>query len=114
MTFFVIFSIHTVSYLPAIDESPTKLDVVLELLEQSKAKAQKLGLNDTDVVVDQAVYAKAFEVLMNPKHADLKQFIVLRLGGFHIILTFLAVIGKRFADGGLRDLIIEAELIGKI
>lgn len=106
------FSIHTVSYLPAINDSPTKMDVILELLEQSKLKAEQMELEDTDVVSDQAVYAKCFEVLMNPKHEHLKKFIVLRMGGFHIITTYLAVIGKRFADGGLRDLIVEAELIG--
>lgn len=88
------------------------MDVVLEMLEQSKAKAEKLDLKEADVVVDQAVYAKAFEVLMNPNHKNLKDFIVLRLGGFHINLNYLAVIGKRFGDGGLRDLIVEAGLIG--
>jgi len=72
------------------------MDVVLELLVQSKLKAEKLGLEETDVVFDQAIYAKAVEVLMNPIHLDLKRFIVLRMGAFHTTMTFLAVIGKRF------------------
>ena len=53
---------HTISYLPAINQSPTKLDTVLELLTQSKLKAEKLQLTEVDVVVDQAIYAKACEV----------------------------------------------------
>ena len=32
---------------------------------------------------------------------------VLRLGGFHTLCTLLVVIGKRFADAGLRDLLVE-------
>ena len=106
-------SLQTVTYLPAINQSPTKLDTVLELLLQSKAKAESLGLKETDIVVDQAIYAKAVEILQNPTHADLKKFIVLRMGGFHIACTFISVIGKRFLDAGLRDLMIEADLFGK-
>ncbi len=54
--------VHEISYLPAINQSPTKLDTVLELLCQSKEKAEKIGLKETDVVLDQAIYAKACEV----------------------------------------------------
>ncbi|XP_065673593.1 uncharacterized protein LOC136090680 [Hydra vulgaris] len=48
--------IHTISYLPAINSSPTNLSTVLEVLLQSKAKAENLGLSETDVVMDQAIY----------------------------------------------------------
>ena len=54
--------VHQICYLPAINKSPTKMDTVLELLTQSKIKAEKLGLKETDVVLDQAIYAKACEV----------------------------------------------------
>ena len=37
---------------------------------------------------------------------------MLRLGAFHISCCFLAVIGKRFGDAGLSDLLIESEVIG--
>ena len=104
---------HTITYLPAINDSPTKMDTVLELLVQSKCKAERLGLTETDIVVDQAIYAKAVEILMNPTHIDLKRFIVLRMGAFHTSCIFMAVIGKRFSDAGLRDWIIEANLLGK-
>ena len=106
-------SYHQVAYLPAIDKSPAKLETVAELLRQTKAKAEALGLSETDVVADQAIYAKAVEVLMMPQYEALKKFIVLRMGAFHTSCTFLAVIGKRFADAGLRDIILEANLLGR-
>ena len=84
------------------------MDTVLELLYQSKTKAEKLNLPNADVVVDQAIYAKAVEIMNNPKFSDLKDFVVLRMGAFHIELNFLSVIGKRFGDAGIRDWIIEA------
>eukprot|EP00795_Rhopilema_esculentum_P010131 gene10131-18794_t len=49
---------HVVAYLPAIDQSPTKLKTVKEVLLQSKIKAEKLGLFETEVVLDLAIYAK--------------------------------------------------------
>ena len=86
-------------------------NTVLELLTQSKLKAEKIGLEETDVVLDMAIYAKASEILMNPRYIDLKNFIVLRLGAFHTTCIFIAVIGKRFADAILRDLVIESNLL---
>ncbi len=87
--------------------------MVLEASTQSKLKAEKLGLSETDVVFDQAIFAKAVEIVLNLVYIDLKKFIVLRMGAFHTALAFLAVIGKRFADAGLRDWIVEAGLLGR-
>ena len=91
---------HKIGYLPSISKSLTCHDTVMELCSQSKLNAEKLSLLETDVVLDMATYAKAVEVMMNPRHTDLKQFIVLRLSGFHTML--IVVIGKRFADAALR------------
>lgn len=107
-------TIQIVAFLPAINQSPTSLDTVLELLLQSKAKAMKIGLSETDVVVDQAIYAKAVDILANPTYKDLKEFIVLRMGAFHIASNFISVIGKRFKDAGLKDILVEAKILGKI
>ena len=60
-----------------------------ELLSQSKLKAEKLGLLETDVVLDMAIYAKAVEVMLNATHIHIKQFIILRFGGFHTICIFI-------------------------
>ena len=76
-------------------------------------ETEKLGLTGTDVVLDMAIYAKAVEVMMNPSYIDLKKFIVLRVVGFHTMCIFIAIIGKRFADAGLRDVVIEANLLGE-
>ena len=38
--------------------------------------------------------------------------VVLRLGAFHISTMFLAVLGSRFGDAGLTDLLVESEIIG--
>lgn len=76
------------AYLPAIDASPTKMEVVLELLLQSKEKAANLGSEDTDVVMDLAIYAKAVEVLLNPSYKDLKKvarYTTRRISHLHVV-----------------------------
>lgn len=103
---------HAVFYLPAIDKSPTEMSTIQEVLKQIKLKSEAMGLDCADAVFDHAIYSKALEVVTDPKNKNFKNFINLRMGGFHACLTFIAVIGKRFSDAGLRDIIVEAELVG--
>ena len=72
--------------------------------------ATKLGLTDIVVVLDQAIYAKALEVVWK-KQQEFSS-VVLRMGSFHITCVFLSVIGKRFGDSGLGDLLLESTLVG--
>ena len=99
-------------YLPAINQSPTKLETIQEMLNQVKAKADKLNLNCTALVLDHAIYSKALEVINNPENGNMRDTINLQMGGFHACAIFLAVNGKRFASAGLRDLINKAGLAG--
>ena len=61
------------------------------------------------VVFEQALYAKAAD--MKWKHSAQFNAIVLRMGVFHSICTFLAVIGNRLLDAGLRDVCVESGVI---
>ena len=56
-----------------------------------------------------SIYAKANEIIW--RRQEEMNRIVLRMGAFHIACTFLPVIGKRFGDAGLEDLIVEAEIM---
>ena len=102
---------NKVFYLPSIDKSPTKISTVYEVLFQVKAKAEALSNTEADLVLDHAIYCKALLILMEPRNIQLKNFINLRMGGFHASCIFVAVIGKRFVAAGLKELCIEATLI---
>ena len=99
-----------VGYCQLIDASPTDLSTVYTLLKKSVTMANRLGLEDTVIVLDQAIYAKALEIVW--KQQQEFKSVVLMMGDFHIACVFLAVIGKRFGDAGLRDLLIESRIIG--
>ena len=72
--------------------------------------ADQLIQHDVIVVLDQAIYAKALEVIWQNQ----EQFrrLVVRLGSFHTICAFLAAIGKRFGDAGLADILVESGIVG--
>ena len=72
--------------------------------------AQQLRQRDVIVVFDQAIYAKALEVLWRNK--DQFQQLVVRIGSFHTICAFLAAIEKRFVDAGLADVLMESGIVG--
>jgi TATA-box binding protein (TBP) (component of TFIID and TFIIIB) len=99
----------TVGYLPTINAPATQMSTVNEVLIQSINIMQSLELNAIVCVFDQALFAKAAEVVW--KHPEKFKGIILRLGVFHIICTLLSTIGKRFQDGGLRDICVEAGVI---
>ena len=83
------------------------MDTVHEVLQQVKRKTEILNVQSADLVLDHAIFTKALNI-----NEDLKASINIRMGGFHACCIFLAVIGKRFASGGLRDIFIESGLVG--
>ena len=56
------------------------------------------------------LYIQALEVVIAEGNESLKEFINLRMGGFHTMCVFMAVIGKIYGDTGLRDLLIESSI----
>ena len=54
----------SVGYCPVIEASPTELDTVYTLLKRSVTMGQKLGQHDIIIVMDQAIYAKAQEIVL--------------------------------------------------
>ena len=105
-------NIH-VGYLPTIDAPATNMSTVFEILNQSLKIKDTLKLQATYVVVvfDQVLSAKAAEIKW--KLTDRFRSIVLRMGAFHTICTFLGIIGKRFQDVRLKDICIESGVITK-
>ena len=95
----------SVAYLPVIPACPTEMSTVFALMQKIVAMAQQLNQPDIVAVFDQAISAKVLDIQW--KHPELFKAIVPRMGAFHIACTFLAVIGRRFGNVGLRDILVE-------
>ena len=97
--------------LPSINHSLThKIRSCARDPSTVKEKAEALGLETADLVLDHAIYSKALEILLKERNEVLKTFMNLRMGEFHVCCSFLAVIGKHFGDAMLKYLIIESGL----
>ena len=100
-----------IAYLPVIEASPTEMDTVNTILTRSVEIADKLALANIAIVFDQAIYAKAQEIRW--KTDSFKERLVIRLGEFHTSMSFLSVLGRRFRDAGLFDVLVEARVVAQ-
>lgn len=98
-----------VGYCPVIEASPTELPTVYTVLQRSLDMADQLDQEDVIVVFDQAIYAKALEIMWQNEQRFRR--LVIRMGAFHITCAYLAAIGKRFGDAGLSDVLIESGVV---
>ena len=101
----------TTSYLDTIDSPATDLKTAYEVLSRGCEIKDRLQLNDVVCVFDQAFYAKAMGVYGRQK--ELFVGLVIMMGGFHLLLMLLGVIGSRFGEAGLRELAVQRDVVAK-
>ena len=102
--------ITTVGYCPLIPASPTEYSTVYTVMKTVQNLMKALNQAYSVITFDEAIYCKAKEIQW--QRTDEFSDTILRLGGFHTVLNFMAVIGKRYEDSGLEDLLIESGLYG--
>ena len=78
------------------------MSAIMELLKQVYETSKRLNIPCSDLVLDNAIYAKGLQILSHPANYHLQKSMNMRTGGFHTASIFIAVIGKRFEDGGLK------------
>lgn len=100
----------TIAYCPVVNASPTDMSTVLAIVQKCQARCAAAGLPFCIIVTDQAIYAKAMEVILHRREEFSN--VVLRLGAFHTASTLISIIGKRFKDAGLFDILVESGVGG--
>ncbi|CAG2219736.1 unnamed protein product [Mytilus edulis] len=68
--------------------------------------SKEVGQDFAIQTFDQQLYAVSQQVKWSMP--EIFQSPILRLGGFHTLSCFIACIGKLWADGGLRDLMVDS------
>ena len=100
-----------IAYLDTIDSPATDLKTAFEVLCRASKIRDRLNLIAVACVFDQSFYAKAMEVFW--KNRQLYKHLIIMMGGFHLLMMLLGVIGTRFGDAGLRELAIESDAIAE-
>ncbi len=97
-------------YMPIIPSPATEYDTIWTVIQRCQRVSEHLGQENTVITVDEGLYCKARELVWC--HSDQCKGLVLRLGGFHIMMNFLKVIGKHFEESGLSDVLVESGVYG--
>ena len=95
------------AYPPIIEAPPSDMSTVYTTLRRGKDLAEKCGQDFHIHTFDQQLYALAQMVKLS-KNEEFPN-IVLLLGGFHNLSTFIACIGKIWGDSGLKDMLADSE-----
>ncbi|GBN03418.1 hypothetical protein AVEN_114384-1 [Araneus ventricosus] len=87
------------------------MSTVNTILEKSLKIADELKLSIIVFVINQTLHFKTQQIRWSSKGYE--ERIILKLGEFHTLMSFLAIIGKCFRDAGLEDMFIESGLVAQ-
>ena len=74
-------------------------------MRNAQKMSASIGQQDAVITFDLAIYMKAKQIQW--KASPEFENTVIRMGGFHIAINFLSVIGKIYAESGRGDLLVE-------
>ena len=103
-------NVTAVGYCPMIPKPPKDYSVVYSTVKTVQKIISKASQVNTVIMFDEAIYCKTKEIQW--RFSDEFADTVIRMGGFHIAMTFLAVIGKTYEESGLKDILIESGVYG--
>ncbi|KYN19070.1 hypothetical protein ALC57_08602 [Trachymyrmex cornetzi] len=86
------FEISKVLFYPFINASSSDYNTIYTAEVTSAEKAVCLGMKTCFITFDQPLYMKARDILAATLISD-ETFIVIRLGGFHMLMSFMGCIG---------------------
>ena len=87
--------------LPFINLDPSNPSTIYTALRFAQQQCEKHGLKVYPVTFDQPLYIKAADIVLSSNDLDK---VVVRLGGFHLLMSYLGSIGQIMAGSGLSDL----------
>lgn len=95
--------------LPFVNDLPSKYDTIYTVLLQAAEKCKLSGQKQTFVTFDQPLYVKAKEILACRTDDTNNELncIILRLGGFHTLMSFMGTVGYLMNGSGLKELLSE-------
>lgn len=94
----------SVVFLPMIDMDPGDMSCIYTTLNYISSHASKYR-QTAIVTFDQPLYWKAVTVISSENDNSSIKDIVLRMGGFHCIMSYLGCIGQLMSGSGLNDLL---------
>lgn len=105
------FDISAMGYMPLILNPAHEIDTLNAVLVRCIGIADRLGKRHIVLTTDQALYCKLNELRWRSE--TYMDRIVLRMGGLHIAMNFLKVIGQHMNGSGLSEMWLESNLMAE-
>ena len=94
--------VSEVFFMPMIDLNPGDLSCIYSTLRFVASQARKYNVTPV-LTFDQPLYLKALSIVNSEKAGRELKSVVLRLGTFHLQMSFLGSIGYLMAGSGLQE-----------
>jgi len=99
-----------VGYLPIIQAPACELYTLNTVVRRALHVAKSMEQQHVVLTVDEALYPKLLELKWSVK--EYKDVLIPCLGGLHIAINFLGVIGRHMSESGLSELWVGCGLLG--
>ena len=101
----------SIRYLDCIDSPATDISTIYQVMTKALSIIESLKLESIVCVFDQAIYSKAAEI----KWREPEKFAncILMMGIFHLLMTYMSILNKRFADAGLCDTLLQSSIVAE-
>lgn len=100
----------TIGYMPIILAPAHESSTFNTMVKRALHVARALGNRYAVITVDQALYPQLMELKWSV--SDFKDTLIPRLGGLHIAMNFLKVIGQHTEDSGIHEIWVESGILG--
>lgn len=90
--------------LPFINHDPNNQSTIYTAMIYAAKECEKLGQKKVFVTFDQPLCHKAFDILLAAPLDSVLSRVEIRLGGFHLLMSFLGAIGMIMGGSGLEDM----------
>ncbi|KAK3753754.1 hypothetical protein QZH41_005239 [Actinostola sp. cb2023] len=95
-----------IGYHPMINAEASNFSTLYTVMKLAQKICDAMGQRTSVLTFDLALYSKAKQLQM--KYPTEFKNTLIRMGGFHIVLNYLSLLGKKYAQSGLEDLLIES------
>ena len=90
--------------LPFVNLDPSNPSTIYTCLLHATEEGEKIGQSKTVVTFDQPLYAKACEMVLAAEPNSPLSHLIIRLGGFYLLKSYLGAIGNMMAGSVLEQL----------
>lgn len=103
------YKVSKINFLPFINGSPSDYSTLYTALLRTSEIALQEGMKTCIITFDQPLYIKARDIVEATIFDEV--LMVVRLGGFHLLMSYMGAIGQIMAGSGIKDIfsIIYAE-----